>query len=197
MWANKAQSSQSSPGESLIFLWGFLLNMQKTRIDTVILACNMLQVSMLQNVVPGGISIDSTQRRWSPRNKNGWLKLAESCRLNMRFQVFDIIWPSRHLHSIDVRDMGWFVSLKLDNCEMHQNATFHQNQCKNARIMSRFCLVFFLDHIEELLFQVCDSRSRHVMEFQQVCIFEWIWFMKVVGRFSTGQKAGLVAFVWF
>ena len=68
----------------------------------------------------------------------------------------------------DIRDIGWLVSLELDSCKMHQNAIFHPNQCKNARMQESwvgFAPVFFLDrlrskcmnHIEELLFQVILS----------------------------------------
>ena len=68
----------------------------------------------------------------------------------------------------DIRDIGWLVSLKLDSCKMHQNAIFHPNQCKNARMQESwvgFAPFSFLDrlrskfmnHIEELLFQVILS----------------------------------------
>ena len=68
----------------------------------------------------------------------------------------------------DIRDIGRFVSLELDSCKMHQNAIFHPNQCKNARMQELwvgFAPFSFLDrlrskfmnHIEELLFQVILS----------------------------------------
>ena len=114
----------------------------------------------------GAAELIEPGRRWSPGEKSqqdGKKKMAAwswqshaylTCNFN-HLTSFDhlVIFTAS---TQDIRDIGWLVSLELDSCKMHQNGNFPPKsvqECKKARIMSRFCPGLFSRPIAQQMYE--------------------------------------------
>ena len=157
----------------------FLLNMQKTRSGTI-LACNMLQFSMLQTwkaaqlIEPRG-----GDRPWRKK------RLPEVGRVVQTHHAIPIIWhlltissSSQHPRKmLEIWDgllvWNWIVA-KCIRMQPSTKISARMQECKNHEwVLSCFfswtdCQANLWVTLRSFRSRFCDSRSRHAMEFQSV-----------------------------